>query len=101
MNEETKDMVLHNICFLLNQFIHCSVYENVVFCWVMHEQSIIDTILAGIDKANCEVKVISLICNPDTLRKQLEKDVKKVFAQVILLNGVLQEYRYMINSIPK
>ena len=77
VNEETKDMVLHNICFLLNQFIHCSVYENVVFCWVMHEQSIIDTILAGIDKANCEVKVISLICNPDTLRKQLEKDVKK------------------------
>lgn len=77
VNEETKDMVLHNICFLLNQFLHCSVYENVVFCWVMHEQSIIDTILAGIDKANCEVKVISLICNPDTLRKQLEKDVKK------------------------
>ena len=77
VHEETKDMVLHNICFLLNQFIHCSVYENVVFCWVMHEQSIIDTILAGIDKANCEVKVISLICNPDTLRKQLEKDVKK------------------------
>ena len=35
---ETKQMVLQNICFLLNQFIHCSAYQN-----------IIDTIFAGID----------------------------------------------------
>ncbi|MEG2207460.1 MAG: AAA family ATPase, partial [Clostridia bacterium] len=43
VNDETKNMVMHNICFLLNQFLHCSAYENVIFCWVMHEQSIIDT----------------------------------------------------------
>lgn len=35
-------MVLENICFLLNNFIRCSEYENIVFCWVMHEQAIID-----------------------------------------------------------
>ncbi len=33
-------MVIENICFLLNNFIKCSAYENIVFCWVMHEQSI-------------------------------------------------------------
>lgn len=75
VNEETKSMVIDNICFMLNQFIHCSAYENVVFCWVMHKQNIIDTILAGIDKTNCDIKVISLICNQNTLRERLEKDI--------------------------
>ena len=44
VTEETKKMVLENICFLLNQFIHCSAYQNIIFCWVLHEQNIIDTI---------------------------------------------------------
>lgn len=77
VNDETKRMVIQNICFLLNQFIHCSVYENVVFCWVMHEQSIIDEILAGIDKTNCDIKIISLICSPSTLLKRLENDINR------------------------
>ena len=77
VTEETKKMVLQNICFLLNQFIHCSVYENIIFCWVMHEQSIIDTILASIDKMNCEVKIVSLVCNEQTLRNRLKKDIDK------------------------
>jgi broad-specificity NMP kinase len=76
VNEETKEMVMHNICFMLNQFLHCSSYENVVFCWVMHEQNIIDTILANIDKTNCDIKVISLVCSQAALRERLEKDIQ-------------------------
>ncbi len=49
VNEETKEMVMDNICFLLNQFIHCSAFEHVVFCWVMHEQSMIESILSRLD----------------------------------------------------
>lgn len=75
VTEETKKMVLRNICFLLNQFIHCSAYDNIIFCWVMHEQSIIDTILTNMDKSNCIVKAISLICDEQTLRNRLEKDI--------------------------
>lgn len=75
VTEETKEMVIHNICFLLNQFIHCTAYDNIIFCWVMHEQSIIDTILNNIDKTHCVVKVISLICNEQSLRNRLEKDI--------------------------
>ena len=48
VTEETKRMVTENICFLLNQFLNCTAYENVIFCWVMHEQSIIDNILEDI-----------------------------------------------------
>ena len=45
VNEETKAMVMDNICYLLNNFLSCSAYRNIIFCWVMHEQSIIDQIL--------------------------------------------------------
>ena len=72
---ETKQMVLQNICFLLNQFIHCSAYQNIIFCWVLHEQNIIDTILAGLDKSDCLIKNVSLICDEAELRKRLMKDV--------------------------
>lgn len=61
VTEETKKMVLQNICFLLNQFIHCSAYENIVFCWVLHEQSILDSILQNIDKTDCTIVNVSLM----------------------------------------
>lgn len=77
VNEETKAMVIQNICFLLNQFIHCSVYDNIVFCWVMHEQDIIDTVLAGLNDADCREISISLLCRPDTLQKRIKNDIKK------------------------
>lgn len=76
VTDETKNMVQENICFLLNQFIHCSVYENIIFGWVMHEQNIIDSIMERLDKTDCEVKLISLVCSPSTLRKRLEKDIR-------------------------
>ena len=33
VTDETKEMVLENICFLLNQFLRCSAYRNILFCW--------------------------------------------------------------------
>lgn len=73
---ETKEMVIDNICYLLNRFIHCSAYDNIVFCWVMHEQSIIDTILDRISTAGCVVKVISLMAGKDTLTERIMKDAE-------------------------
>ena len=75
VNEETKAMVLQNICFLLNQFIRCSVYESIVFCWVLHEQRILDAILERLDSADCQIKAISLVCSQATLRERLKKDI--------------------------
>ena len=75
VNEETKAMVMDNICACLNRFLQCSVLENIIFCWVMHEQSIIDEILAGLDLSGCRVVVVSLICSEDALRCRLQKDI--------------------------
>lgn len=76
VTSETKKMVLENIIFLLNNFIHCSAYEHIIFCWVMHEQEIIDQILSKLDTANCEIYTISLICSKEALRERIQKDIE-------------------------
>ena len=72
---ETKEMVIKNICAVLNNFLKCSAYENIIFCWVMHEQSIIDAIISGLDTANCRVLTVSLLCSEQELTQRLQKDV--------------------------
>lgn len=75
ITEETKKMVIRNIIYLLNSFLECSVYENIIFCWVMHEQSIINCIIDSLNIDNCRVKMISLMASEITLRKRIEFDV--------------------------
>lgn len=75
VTEERKQMVLENICFLLNNFIKCSAYENIVFCWVMHQQTIIDYIISRLDAANCKIHFISLVCSEQALQARLRKDI--------------------------
>lgn len=76
VNEETKEMVIDNIRYIMNNFIHCSSYENIIFGWVMHEQNIIKDILDRLDLSDCEVHTISLLCEETELRKRICKDVK-------------------------
>lgn len=75
VTDETKAMVLDNICYLLNSFLRCSAYEHVILGWVMHEQSIIDHITANLNMENCIVRSISLVANEECLRERLLKDV--------------------------
>ncbi len=75
MELEEELMVMENICFLLNQFIRCSAYENIIFCWVMHEQGIIDEIISKLETEDCQIYTISLICDVDVLKKRLQKDI--------------------------
>lgn len=75
VNEETKAMVMENIIFMLNSFIRCSVYENIVFCWVMHEQEIMDRILARLELKDCQVFLFSLVDSPKALKIRLQKDI--------------------------
>ena len=75
VTDETKRIVVDNICHTLNNFIGCSAYENIIFCWVMHEQSIIDDILGRLDLEQCAVKTITLTCDEQTLISRLQKDI--------------------------
>ena len=77
VTDETKAMVLDNICYLLNNFLTCSAYENIIFCWVLHEQKIIDSILEKLNTTNCTVHRVSLVVNEKNLRDRLTNDVAR------------------------
>ena len=74
VNKETKKLVLNNICALLNNDIKCNAFENIIFCWVMHEQSIIDDLLSRLDLKDVKV-AISLVCQKEALEKRIQKDI--------------------------
>lgn len=86
VTEETKTMVTDNICYMLNNFIHCSAYENIIFCWVMHEQSIIDAITSKLDLSEVKLFSISLICSESVLRERLIKDVESGIRTADVIN---------------
>ncbi len=77
VTEETQAMVLDNICYLLNSFLRCSAYETIIFCWVMHKQAIIDSIIERLDRKDCRIRCISLIADESSLRSRLSGDVAK------------------------
>ena len=77
VTEETKEMVMCNICYLLNSFLRCTAYDNIIFCWVMHEQSIINRIIKELDASACRFIKISLITDEANLRNRLSSDIAR------------------------
>lgn len=75
VTEETKQMVQENIAFLLNQFIRCSAFDHVIFCWVMHQQAIVDEMLSRLPREGCCIHTFSLVCTPQVLRERVEEDI--------------------------
>ena len=72
---ETKMMVENNIGYMLNSFLSCSAYENVVFCWVMHEEAIIDKLLSMLRDNGYNLYKFSLVCSESALKSRLQKDI--------------------------
>ena len=72
---ETKAMVMDNIACLLSSFLRCGEIDHVIFGWVMHEQAIIDELLAHLPLEDCGVVSVSLICDAATLTSRLQKDI--------------------------
>jgi shikimate kinase len=74
VNEETKTMVIDNITTLLSNFLTCNAYEHIIFCWVMDEPSIMDTIIEKL-KGTYELYIFSLLVDEETLSQRLKKDI--------------------------
>lgn len=77
VTDETKKIVIDNISYILNNFISCSEYRNIIFCWVMHEQSILDDVLSRLNKHNCILYKFSLVCSEQSLIARITKDIKQ------------------------
>lgn len=71
VNQDTKNMVLDNITHCLNNFIHTPGIENIIFCWVMYKQDIIDQIIQKLDTEGVDIHLISLICEKEELIKRM------------------------------
>ncbi len=77
VTEETRRMVMESICFLLNNFLHCSAYDTVLFCWVLHKPEILAELLHNLHTEGCAVRPYSLVCTEEALRARLQKDVEQ------------------------
>ena len=77
VNEETKTMVTDNMCHMLNNFIKCSQYKNIIFCWVMDFESIYESIATRLNSENCNIYRFTICCSPQTLKSRVEGDVNQ------------------------
>jgi broad-specificity NMP kinase len=75
VTDETKKMVESNIAHLLNNFLACSEFENIIFCWVLHQQYILDDLIAQLNHSDCTIHCFSLIGNEEALVERLNRDI--------------------------
>lgn len=86
VTEETKLMVIENISYLLNNFLKCSEYKNVIFCWVMNEENIIEKIISSIETKNYKLHKFSLICDEKKLIERLNNDINNKIRDKSIVN---------------
>lgn len=101
VTEETRKMVEDNICYILNNFLKCSEYENIIFCWVMHKEYVIESLITRLNLQNAILYKISLICSEQSLVDRLTRDVDNgIRAKDIIANSVLRLNNYaLMNTI--
>jgi broad-specificity NMP kinase len=93
VTEETKRMVMENIAFLLNNFLGCSEIDTVLFCWVMHRQSILDDLLSRVPAQVCRPLCVTLTCTEDALRRRLLLDVERGLRQPDVVERAVSRLR--------
>lgn len=76
VNDETKKMVMCHIASLLHDFLYCTEYENIIFCWVMREQTFLDKIIANLDLAQCRLHIFSLLCSKTALIRRIHAEIE-------------------------
>jgi chloramphenicol 3-O-phosphotransferase len=81
-----QDMVMKNIHTMLTNFLLCPDIDNILFCWVMHQQSIVDDVLSGLSLEGVRVVNISLTCSPEALKIRLERDIQQGIRQPDILD---------------
>ena len=75
VTDETKAMVESNISHLLNGFLACTEFENVIFCWVLHKQYILDNLINALNLDGCTAYCFSLVSTEQALVERLNRDI--------------------------
>lgn len=74
VDEENKAMVVDHIVHLLRGFLTNSHFENVIFCWVIHQETIFDSILKPLADLRFQLEKITLMLSPQQLRAHFAQD---------------------------
>lgn len=75
VTDVTRRMVLGNIGHALRVFLGCPSFESIIFCWVMHKDSIIRDVLERIGEEDYRLSVYNLVCSPEELARRIGRDV--------------------------
>lgn len=97
LNTETRKMVIENICFILNNYLKSTSYQNIIFCWIMHEDKIVEDILSRINTTNVNVHNISLIASSNVLVNRLQKDIDEGKRPPIVIPRALERLKHFEN----
>lgn len=76
INSTNQKMCLDNICFLLNNYIQNPNVENIIFDWILDDQSIIDAITSGLDLTDVAVTPVSLLPSLQAVTIDAQKDIE-------------------------
>lgn len=74
VNDATKQMVMDNITYQLNNFLKQPDFDTIIFNWVIDEESIYDAILSRIIE-DCKVYKITLMASEETIATRIQKDI--------------------------
>lgn len=76
-NGENRAMVMENICILLRNFMRNTQLEYVIFCWVLHQDEILDDLLARLAGEDFCLTVVTLDITEASLRQRLEGEIRR------------------------
>ena len=74
VSEENKRMVMDNIACILRSYLNNTSFAFVIFCWVLHRETILNEVLTRLQGVPFELHAFSLICSPEELKRRLQKD---------------------------
>ena len=84
-----KELALRNISLLLRYYLTRSARETVVFCWVMHRQEIIDSLMERLSGVELEPCFFTLLPCREELIARLEKDVEAGAREPVIIGRAL------------
>lgn len=88
-NRENRQMVMDNISHLLRNFLQNSGLETVIFCWVLHQDEILDQLLARLEPLEYRLFVYNLVLTPEALQARLAEDIRQGLRQPDVLERSL------------
>ena len=65
-------MAINNIIVLLNSYISNPNFENIIFCWTLHKQEILDKIFNSLIQ-NFDFYHFSLMCSDEIISERIIK----------------------------